>query len=192
MFGLIPAGRLLDTAPTCVDQTKFLFQLQNPETVNHIVVFMTGTTAFPDGYAGSIHFALPGPNPGWQLIGFISNTKPSAIFKLSTLQPQSASKVNFGVVQNTQAAQIGISIEPITELSQKTPDAAAKAPTMMDFELYKSKMLDSLFNFVSSFSISREEVGMRPEQIYVPLSSLSRWQEYFKRQLTLDPLFWKK
>ena len=39
-----------------VDQTKFLIELGKAEEINHIVVFMTGEQAFPEGYAATVHF----------------------------------------------------------------------------------------------------------------------------------------
>ena len=93
---------------------------QDADSVNHVVIFLTGAVPFPEGiriqiksswisellgfYAGmggSVYFCWPQPdgvgqvsrrsigkgkslNFGlqvWQLLGVISNTKPSAIFR---------------------------------------------------------------------------------------------------------------
>ena len=51
MFGLIVSGRLVDTAPAQVDSNKFGFQIADPDSINHIVVFMLGTVPFDPGYA---------------------------------------------------------------------------------------------------------------------------------------------
>jgi hypothetical protein len=37
MFGVLAAGRLVDTSPVQVSETEFLFQLESPESVNHLV-----------------------------------------------------------------------------------------------------------------------------------------------------------
>ena len=37
MFGVLAAGRLVDTDPVQVSETEFLFQVESPETVNHLV-----------------------------------------------------------------------------------------------------------------------------------------------------------
>lgn len=53
MFGCIVAGRLVQTNLRQVDQTKFLFDLSDPHSINHIVIFMLGTQPFPEGYSAT-------------------------------------------------------------------------------------------------------------------------------------------
>lgn len=49
---------------------------------------MLGTSPFPAGMGGAVYFCFPDPSVGqvWQLLGFITNEKPSAIFKISGLK----------------------------------------------------------------------------------------------------------
>lgn len=65
-----------------------MFTLPDYENVNHVVVFMLGTVPFPAGMGGAVYFSFPDPSVGqvWQLLGFITNDKPSAIFKISGLK----------------------------------------------------------------------------------------------------------
>lgn len=57
------------------DETHFVFQLEQPYEVNHLTVFLLGTSEsespltydqrspavpFPDGYGATVHFAWPG------------------------------------------------------------------------------------------------------------------------------------
>ncbi|KAJ3151164.1 hypothetical protein HDU86_006154 [Geranomyces michiganensis] len=69
MFGCIVAGRL------------YVFDLEDPESINHIVAFMTGVQAFPPGFAATVHFLWPSKDQ-WQFLGILSNEKPSAIYRL--------------------------------------------------------------------------------------------------------------
>lgn len=88
--------------------------------------------------AGSVYFSWPDPNapPNWQYLGYLSNNKPSAIFKISQLKKldemetgngsQSTSSVLsqfnvFGVQPISHIAQIGVSIEPETTVNQLVP-----------------------------------------------------------------------
>ena len=47
--------------------TKFAAQIPNAETVNHIVVFLTGAVPFQPGYGATVHFLWPGKE--WRLLG---------------------------------------------------------------------------------------------------------------------------
>lgn len=67
MLGCCIAGRLLQTNLQQVDEAHCLFTLENASTINHICVFLLGTVAFPEGYAGAVHFYWPGR--GFQLLG---------------------------------------------------------------------------------------------------------------------------
>lgn len=82
------------------------------------------------GTAGSVYFSWPDPNapPNWQLLGYISNTKASAIFKISQLKKLEEIKTNtfqtfdvFGSQPISHTAQIGISIEMESNIMHQTP-----------------------------------------------------------------------
>ena len=63
---------------------EFFISLEDVQSVNHVVVFLTGQVPFSDGFGGSIYFGWPTEGGvSWQLLGFITNEKPSAIFKIS-------------------------------------------------------------------------------------------------------------
>lgn len=67
-----------------VGPTQFVFNLADVERIHHVIVFLTGVTPFPDGMGGGVYYCYPTPEgPTSQLLGFIGNNKPSAIFKLA-------------------------------------------------------------------------------------------------------------
>ena len=67
-----------------IGPTQFVFNLAAVESIHHVVVFLTGTAPFPDGMGGAVYFCYPTlQGPASQLLGFIANDKPSAIFKLA-------------------------------------------------------------------------------------------------------------
>lgn len=67
-----------------IGPTQFVFNLTDVESIHHVVVFLTGVTPFPDGMGGGVYYCYPTPDgPKSQLLGFIANSKPSAIFKLA-------------------------------------------------------------------------------------------------------------
>lgn len=52
MFGCCVAGRLLQTNLVQVDETHAYFELTNASTINHVCVFLLGTSEF------SLHFRI--------------------------------------------------------------------------------------------------------------------------------------
>lgn len=111
---------------------KFLFVLEQPSTINHIVIFLTGTILelkclmalgeerFEDGTGASVYFNTDtGATQGadWKFLGVLTNAKPSAVFKLSGLSSSS----------NVNSLEIGISIEPIAVLEQILMESSSQA-----------------------------------------------------------------
>jgi hypothetical protein len=85
MFACCVAGRPLETNFQQIDDTRIVFNLHSASTINHICVFLLGTSngtllsskplvliqksavAFPDGYGATVHVFWPGK--GFQLLG---------------------------------------------------------------------------------------------------------------------------
>lgn len=194
MFGCIVSGRLIQTEFQQVSENHFVFNLAAPDTLHHVVVFLLGTVPFPEGMGAAVYFAWPGPEPSWQLLGYISNQKPSAIFKVSQLHK--ASETNpFGSTilrPDHSMAQIGISVEPLNQLTQQTP-ALNTLPSALNSRLeFTMKMLENFVNFSSSFGLQQSQMTPTPQETYVPMSVVQRWFENFKRKITNDPEFWRK
>src|SRR5262245_56946404 len=92
MFGCCVAGRLLQTNLQQVDETHATFELSAASTINHVCVFLLGTSMFilfsdsyssslsdhvppvpfPEGYGATVHFHWPGK--GFQLLGMYDQT----------------------------------------------------------------------------------------------------------------------
>ncbi|GFO01343.1 protein hikeshi-like [Plakobranchus ocellatus] len=200
MFGLIVSGRLVQTDLHQVSETQFLFNIPDADKINHVVIFMTGQTPFPEELGGAVYFSWPrADGPVWTLLGHISNSKPSAIFKISSLKTSSEDENNsngphFGAMSQQQShlAQIGISVEPLVQLAQQTPaPQAAAAQAVPAFSEFSTKMAENLFNYASSFAQTQAQMMPQPEELFVPLSTLKKWYENFQRRLQHNPFFWK-
>lgn len=206
MFAVLVAGRLVQTNSQQVDETKVLYNLEDISGANHIVVFMTGQTPFPDGYGGAVFLNVPSPENGeskWLLLGHITNQKPSAIFKITGLKHDSRSTQNvFTGMPNNAAftpsqphhAQLGIAVAPLAELAQQTPITGVSAPKASTFVEFTEKMLLTFYNYAASFATSKQTIcsgfGSASEE-YVPMSTLNKWFQEFKSKLQRDPNFWK-
>lgn len=182
-----------------------------------MVLFLTGLVQLPPGTASCIFFSLPDPNapPTWHYLGYLTNEKPSAIYKLTNLtqarlrdekqlqQPGIAGQSSGLVFNYAQApvihvAQIGISIETIDSVSQMVPAIETTASNMTSFTEFMNKTVSNLYNYCSSFSRSANELMGNPFQTgslntaqYVPLSTIQTWYENYTRRLSNDQNFWK-
>jgi len=195
MFGCVIPGRLAQFEAQTVSETELLFIVQECDSVNHVVVFLTGSQPLPAGVVAGIYLHWPKPTPGWFLLGHITNQKPSAIYKIA--KPKDNAVTNMftgmqaGMVNNT-TAQIGISLEPQAQIGDKTPATISEKPsTSTTFVEFTQKMLTNVFNYCSSFARKQCEMTPEPNESFVPMSSLQKWYETFQRRMTMDPNFWK-
>lgn len=231
MFGLILAGRPVETAFRQVDATHVVADVDlSASAASHIVVFLTGQQGFPEEMGGAVYFAFPpsapaGEHPVWQFLGVLSNTKPSAIFKIvrprgdqeTGLNNNGASPADlvarFGGQRLSSSsspssptaapsmpaathAQLGISMEPLTQLSGMVPAASSELSSVPAFLEFSQKMTQSLFNYAASFAVTPAqlvsgEAGLRQSETFVPFSTLQSWYANFERRLQQNPHFWK-
>lgn len=111
-----------------------MLNIPEADNINHIVVFITDTISLPLGMVGAVYFSWPDTSapPNWQYLGYISNNKPSAIFKISQLKKLDEMETSNGPISNAQynvfgiqpishSAQIGVSIEPESNIMQLVP-----------------------------------------------------------------------
>ncbi|KAK9510464.1 hypothetical protein O3M35_005247 [Rhynocoris fuscipes] len=200
MFGLLASGRMVQTNYEMVGEKQFLITIPEADNIHHIVVFLTGNIAFPDGFAGlgnfTVYFSWPDPNapPNWQLLGIISNEKPSSIYKISNMRKadelrtlQESGLMQFGQTKISHVAQVGISIEPIDVVQQQWQLLNAEtAKTQTQFVEFAQKMLTNFLNYSVSFVVTPT-----PNESYVPLKVVEDWYKNFERKLSFDPYFWR-
>lgn len=82
MFAVLVEGRLVQSEFQAVSETKIVFPIDNSTKVNEICVFMTGVQALPDQFGAVIWYGTP-PFTNWKYLGHITNSKPSAFFKVT-------------------------------------------------------------------------------------------------------------
>ncbi|KAI9505806.1 hypothetical protein BX070DRAFT_188370 [Coemansia spiralis] len=201
MFGCIVAGRLVQTNLQQVDVNKYVFELSDAQNINHIVVFLLGTIPFESGYAATVH--LLWPNKSWQLLGALSNEKPSAIFRLkSTITAEEMANM-----PNT-SAELGISIEPVqaqqfggtaVSTSQALVPSSAMAVgnngsaiPLQAAKTFAERTLQNLFDYAMSFAARADAstmgvLGSNAAAQVLPVKVFEEWYNSFLRKLQRDP-----
>ncbi|WWD08783.1 hypothetical protein V865_006896 [Kwoniella europaea PYCC6329] len=184
MFGAIVAGRLVQTNLQQIDETHFVFPLEQPYEINHLTVFLLGTVPFPEGYGASVHFAWPGKE--YIPLGVLTNIKPSAIYRLRPHLPPNAP-----LNQPSPPAQLGIEIAPLSQLESIAAQIAGEgAASGKGGEIVKKvevgkvaeKVVKNLFNYLHSFG---GEIKLTPETP-IPLSVFQQWYTSFTRKIEND------
>ena len=94
--------------------------------------------------------------------------------------------------QDHTSAQIGISIEPLAQLAQQTPVTYSTPSNLNSFVEFTQKMLETFYNYASSFALTQAQMTPNPSESFVPISVVQRWYENFQRKMTNNPNFWKQ
>ncbi|CAD5231258.1 unnamed protein product [Bursaphelenchus xylophilus] len=199
IFGVIVAGRLIQTDFVQAGDTEFLCEIQNAESINHLVVFLTGLQPFPEGMGGSVFIRWPQASGEvhWHYLGFIANDKPSAIFKVAQLHKATSdhstdlfsNHSNEHVVGN---ALLGIMVEPLRQIQEKVAAEGTSITQQSTLVEFTEKMLTNFVNHMGSYVVQLPD-PMNPSQIveYIPIKAVNDWFTNFKRRLQFNPHFWK-
>ncbi|CAB3409313.1 unnamed protein product [Caenorhabditis bovis] len=192
VLGVIVSGRTpIEVVP--VTETEFTCEIVNADSINHVVVFLTGIQPFPDGLGGSVYIRWPSSNgdDSWHYLGFICNMKPSAIFKVAQLHKSSAQHSGvFGGGMQTYAsgsAQIGIMIEPLTSIEGRQAAEGTQVNQHSTLVEFAEKMIRNLVNHTESFSVRLQN----PQGDYIPISAFQSWYNSFSRRFEANPYFWR-
>ncbi|KAH9458844.1 hypothetical protein MJO29_009931 [Puccinia striiformis f. sp. tritici] len=198
VFACIIPSRPVQTNVTHLPPNRFIFQFEDPGSINHLVVFLTGIVPLPEGYGASIHFQFPN-KPDWQLLGMLSGTKPSAIFRLKgTMVPSQLDWASSGMTDMpTALATLGILVGPLAEieaecgalntaLTVRGPSAGSQPSTSSLPQLAKAIGLN-LFRYLASFSSTTFD-----NQTWIPISVLEKWWKQFEFKLanSINPEQW--
>ncbi|KIJ37109.1 hypothetical protein M422DRAFT_33960 [Sphaerobolus stellatus SS14] len=181
MFGCVLPGKPVLTNLQQVDETHAVFYLGHPAEINHICVFLLGTVPFPDGYAATVHMHWPGR--GFQLLGMLSNEKPSAIFRVRG-SFSGAGQAAFSAAASSDPsdfnAMLGLAIEPLAAVQEQcaagTGASSSALTKQLDPTALAERIVKHLFNYLSSFATSGSAVT--PET-YVPMGAITKWYESF-------------
>ncbi|KAL0220333.1 hypothetical protein RCL1_000187 [Eukaryota sp. TZLM3-RCL] len=182
-FGIVLSGRPIVTSEIQqVAPDRFLYQFDNAAAVKNIAIFLTGSIPLPPGLAASVFVSGP-PGRPWNLLGAITNDRPSAVFPLDWQQ----SIADGG---NEFVGQIGIFIGQVdlitSEIVNKTMQQVHAQPLLHHtVDQIGQKMLKDFSNYVSSFAKDAPD-----GKSYVDVSVIDRWVQNFERRCRMNPKFW--
>ena len=158
-------------------ETEFAAEIIQANKINHIVVFLTGVQPLSDGIGGSgthtfetllayickslfdllVYIRLPSENeaPIWYYLGFIANTKPSAIFKIAQLAHNKSNEQQLFAASSSSAsgALIGIMLEPLSIIENKVAaeSTAASNQASAVFSILKNVRASILVDYDTIF-----------------------------------------
>ncbi|MFH4982531.1 hypothetical protein AB6A40_009240 [Gnathostoma spinigerum] len=199
IFGVIVAGRLLQANFVQASETEFVTEVPDANTINHVVVFLTGVQPFPEGLGGSVFVGWPQDSGvmNWYYLGFICNSKPSAIFRVAQLHKLDTfdESVFSSMAMPTgghSSAQIGISVEQLSVISSRVPAGGTTPSQQAALVEFSQKMLENFVNYAQSFVVrlpQPQNLGCIQE--YIPASVIQSWYNNFKSRLQQNPNFWR-
>uniref|UniRef100_A0A915NTP2 Hikeshi-like domain-containing protein n=1 Tax=Meloidogyne floridensis TaxID=298350 RepID=A0A915NTP2_9BILA len=165
VFGLIIAGRMVQTDFTALKEMEYMIEIQDAES-------WTPTD---------------GGERQWNYLGFISNEKPSALFKIGQLTKQqqqqnpqnfsfNASNMNTNFFNNSavHSALIGVKVEPMIEILRRNENEETSTNEQLSsLALFPEKMLRNFVNFMHSFAVSFPKPNTTQYEEYVPAKSVT-------------------
>jgi protein Hikeshi len=211
MFACLAAGRAVQTAMTVVGPGQYVCVLPDAKTVHHMVVFLTGQQPFEPGLAATVHFGWPAADGviGWQYLGFLSNDKPSAVFKVAAYKAAIALEES-SMVDGSIPAHVGIAVTTLAAV-QAAAEAAAAAnaqslvrrplppqppplvsgpvpevapPSATDLALVARRVVAHFYNFVMSYINGPGNEAL--ERL------VQAWYQAIEVKFRTDPDFWRR
>lgn len=207
MFGAVCSGRPIQLASQ-VAENKYVISVPNASNVSHIAIFLLPQTEFNDpGYTALVFFQLPNSQE-FKLLGGLNPVKPSGIFKLNNLKPQTNSTtpnngndgdmMDEGFIDSNDnfTINIGLSIEPTAEaeiqLNQEKLKSQGNSTALVStpkpylsnnpntLANMANKIVSHAYNYLSSFV---------DDQGKVPIKAFDNWWDKFKSKLSNNPNF---
>ncbi|KAI1761195.1 hypothetical protein GGR53DRAFT_506382 [Hypoxylon sp. FL1150] len=209
LFGLVPAGQPLITAPSSQpSETSFLYAIPHPspspsnpspKPFAHLAVFLLPGVSLPDGTAAAIYLALNpaalasgAEPPNFRFLGGVGPGKESAVFKLSAAaSPSTAEGVIIGVAVE-EASSVAERIQQLHAEGAERGQGQGQGQGQLvvqgqapSTQLLAQRIIQNAFNFLASFSGT---VGAGGVEV-VPLKAFQDWWRKFENKVRNDPTF---
>merc|ERR1711973_697900 len=76
-------------------------------------------------------------------------------------------------------------------VTNEKPSTTTEATAVSSAQEFSQKVIESLFNYASSFALSADQARLRTSETFVPFSCIQQWYTNFGRRLHQNPNFWK-
>ena len=198
-FGLIIPGEnvLMNFIPADATNTKFTLTLpfvtKSPTMVADLVLFLLPNTPLPADQAAmtywsatSLHPHSSSPPSEFQLLGALTPTKTSAVFRTGWATHQTLLDLIEASSHHGVQITIGISLEPLENV--KNLEGIERGGVSDRHNVGKKIALD-LFHFLTSFDDGNQQ---RKGWMTVPTNVFDRWWKRFESKIQRDPNFFMK
>lgn len=197
MFGLLIAGRPVDATPQAMSQTQYAFQIPSQPPFSHIAVFSLPGQELPPDAAAAIFIQIP-PSTDFKLVGAVSSTRPSTMFKINLGGAGAGNAMDDADMILDEAPPqmggpsivVGIEIQPAAQVKAllaeqkgatsnqlvRTTQSATASPVTT--KVLAQRIIANAFNFLASFGSDT-----------VPLKAFEAWWMKFESKVNNDPSF---
>ena len=176
-----------DFVPVDASGTKYSLTMQCPgdlpsplSSVSEMVCFLLPNASLPPTHGLMVYWQVEssGRQTGFELLGSLTETCPSAVLRTSWSQHDQVSAIN----PNTPATvTIGVSFEILREVHNQSADS-------WDNRLFVAqKIATDLFHYMQSF-----DSGNTTGKLVVPTHVFDRWLKRFEARFRRDPNFFMK
>ena len=202
-FGLIIPGKnvQMNFTPADASGTKLTLLLpflngETPTFVSDLVLFLLPNMTLPPDQAAMVYWSAASLNPQssspkseFQLLGALTPTKPSAVFRTGWSTHQTLLDLIESSSQYGVQITIGLSLEPMQSVQNLE---GMEKGGVQDRQHVGKKIALDLFQFLKSFDDSSGNGGARAGWMTVPTNVFDRWWKRFEAKIQRDPNFFMK
>jgi hypothetical protein len=186
-LGFVVPGGPVRTDFTATDPTKLTLTLNVPgdlpmplSSVSDVVCFLLPNAPLPPTHGLLIYWQVisPGFATGFELLGALTPTNPSGIFRTNWPQHEQVATLQVPACQ----VVLGVSMERLEEIQNLSSES-------YDSRLYVAqKIATDLFHYMQSFDSGTGGSG----KLVVPTNVFDRWMKRFEARFRRDPNFFMK
>lgn len=175
IFGIVAPGRPVSVEFGASSPDKLLIEVPNPGQITELSIFALPGVTLPSDQGAIIYYSVA-PFANWVALGTITANAPSTFIQTGWTTNQE--------VLNAPVLQIGISMEPISEVLNIKQVKTVEEWDKLSFTQLVAR---DMFKYLGSFAQSTPA----GERLILPLNALDRWLKRFEEKFRRNPNFLK-